>query len=73
MLNSLQHPDFSSDPEGCDLSARRQTWRIWLPGVVFIVMAALVLARVAWIQTRLPQEYLASKSPSPLTSCSSDD
>ncbi|MBL8811357.1 MAG: hypothetical protein JNM43_14390, partial [Planctomycetaceae bacterium] len=60
MLNSLQHPDFSNDAEGSDLSSRRQTWRIWLPGVVFIVMAALVLARVAWIQTRLPQEYMAA-------------
>ncbi len=60
MLNSLQHPDFFAQPDSGSDSPRSHRWRIWLPGILFVVMAAVVLARVAWIQTRLPQEYLSA-------------
>lgn len=60
MLNSLRHPDFHLQPDGGNESPRRQRWRIWLPGVLFLLMAIVVLFRVAWIQTRLPQEYLSA-------------
>lgn len=60
MLNSLQHPDFSSASRDAEDRPARSMWRIWFPGAVFLVMAALILARVAWIQTRLPQEYLTA-------------
>lgn len=60
MLNAPVHTLFS-DPERSDeLIAPGSPWRLWVTGSVFLAAVAVVLGRVAWIQTQLRDVYLES-------------
>lgn len=60
MLNTPHNTifDISSEPE--EFIAPGNSFRLSLIGVLFAVAAITVLARVAWVQTQLPENYLES-------------
>ena len=55
MRNSLRHPLFHDSGKAPEF---RDGLRIRLPAVVLTLAMLCVLARVAWVQSRLPAEYL---------------
>ena len=55
MRNSLRHPLFHDSGKAPE---SRDGLRIRLPAVVLTLAMLCVLARVAWVQSRLPAEYL---------------
>ena len=60
MLNTPHNTIFSSGEEHEEFIAPGSSLRLWLTGGLFTVVAAVILARVAWVQTQLPADYLES-------------
>ena len=60
MLNTPHNTIFSSGEEHEEFIAPGSSLRLWLTGGLFTVAAAVILARVAWVQTQLPADYLES-------------
>ena len=59
MLNSLQNPIFDpEDATSTELIAAGNSLRINGIGLVFFAAVLAILARVYWVQTRLPARYL---------------
>ena len=55
MRNSLRHPLFHGDP---DSQTVQSALPVRVPAAVLIFALILILARVAWVQSQLPDEYL---------------
>ncbi len=60
MLNTLNNSIFSTADERGEFIAPGSSLRLWLIGGLFTVAAVAVMSRLAWVQTQLPADYLAS-------------
>jgi cell division protein FtsI/penicillin-binding protein 2 len=60
MYNTPHHPVFSPGNEHDEFIAPGSRVRLWLLGSVFSLAAMIVIGRVAWVQTQLPDDYLDS-------------
>ena len=61
MLNSLQNSVFDADETAStELIASESSLRLYAIGLLFLAAVILIVARVYWVQTRLPGEYLAA-------------
>ena len=61
MRNSLQNSVFDADETASsELIASESSLRLNAVGLLFLVAVTVILARVYWVQTRLPGEYLAA-------------
>jgi penicillin-binding protein 2 len=62
MHNTPHNTIFSDADEHGEFIAPGSSFRVWSIGVVFSIAAVVVISRVAWVQTQLPEEYLQSLS-----------
>ena len=60
MLNTPNNSIFSMADERGEFIAPGSSLRLWLIGGLFSVAAVAVMSRLAWVQTQLPADYLAS-------------
>ena len=60
MLNTPNNSIFSPTDERGEFIAAGSSLRLWLIGGLFTVGAVAVMSRLAWVQTQLPADYLAS-------------
>ena len=60
MLNSPNNSIFVPVTEHGEFIAAGSPLRLWLIGGLFTVAAVAVIARLAWVQTQLPADYLTS-------------
>jgi penicillin-binding protein 2 len=60
MLNTPHNTIFELTDKSEEFIAPGSTLRLWLIGALFSISAMIVLARVAWVQTQLPADYLES-------------
>ena len=61
MLNSLQNSAFDADETAStELIASESSLRLYAIGLLFLAAVILIVARVYWVQTQLPGEYLAA-------------
>jgi cell division protein FtsI/penicillin-binding protein 2 len=61
MLNSLQNSVFDADEAASsEFIASGNSLRLNAIGLLFLAAVIVILARVYWVQTRLPDEYLAA-------------
>ena len=60
MLNTPHNTIFSAGDEHEEFIAPGNSLRLWLTGAMFTAAAMIILARVAWVQTQLPADYLES-------------
>ena len=60
MLNAPHNTVFAPAHERNELIAAGSSLRLWLIGGLFTGAAVVVMSRLAWVQTQLPADYLAS-------------
>ena len=60
MLNSPQQSIFDVNQSSDEFIPAGSPMRLWSLGVLFTIAITLIGARVAWVQTQLPDEYLRS-------------
>ncbi len=60
MLNTPHNSIFTQADEHDELIAPGSPLRLWLIGGLFSLAAIIVICRVAWVQTQLPDDYLSS-------------
>jgi penicillin-binding protein 2 len=60
MLNTPHNTIFAAGDEHAEFIAPGSSLRLWLTGGLFTAAAAIILIRVAWVQTQLPGNYLES-------------
>ena len=59
MLNSLQNSVFDADETAStELVASESSLRLYAIGLLFLAAVILIVARVYWVQTQLPADYL---------------
>ena len=64
MLNTPHNTIFTSANEHDEFIAPGSSLRLWWIGGVFTIAAAVVIGRVAWVQTQLPEAFLESLTTS---------
>ena len=60
MLNTPHNTIFATTDEHEEFIAPGSALRLWLIGGLFLLASCAVMARVAWVQTQLPETYLES-------------